>query len=686
MRATLENKSGQIRSPAETSGTIRPAQLPPCPRVTGRAAEFTALDDAFARHRKGALAPVIALTGQAGVGKTTLVKAWAHRVARHFESVFFADMRGYAADGARTDPHEVVDDVLRGMGTSPSEIPVSASRRAALLRTTLAGTRTLLVLDNVADPEHVSPLVPAERGCLVLATSRRRLVAPTARYGVHHLHLGPLSSDDGVDLLREVVGTDRVDSDIGAARRIVELCGGLPLGVRVAAERVASGRWPLAAIAEELAGPSRLEVLSVNAGDLLRSVFSWSLRGLDEEVTRLFELASLHPGEEFGLGAAAALANRDPQVTAAMLDVLSDVHLLEEVTAGRYRFHDLVRSYAEERARTGHGCQVAVRRVLDWYARVTTAACRALSRSHGSPVDSMAPAGLPAFDEGMAARWLEVELPNLAAVTRKAAAIGVGPVAFGVPAALTDVLYWRNAWSLWENPLRTSLLEAQRVGDLAAQGALLNSLGNARLKQELPTEAEDCFSRSLACWKLADDHFGQLWPLFGLGRVRQATGDHLGAEKWYSRAQALAAELEDRRAWAIASAYLGDAQRLRGEHEEAARNIDIAIDVLRRLGYPQSESCALTMRSDVCRDQGDERGRFDHLRRALAASEQAADFWGAAELHRKIGVAYLELGDRAQAVRAWESALRRFDELDDPRALMIRKELDSLDSLPNTTA
>lgn len=686
MKVIVGTTVGRTQAQPESSRVIRPAQLPPCPRVVGRDAAIAALDEAFAHHQRGAVR-VIAVSGQAGVGKTALVVTWAHRVARrrHFENVFFADMRGYAADTTPTSPDEVVVDMLRGLGTAQSDLPASASRRAALLRTTLTGTRTLLVLDNVAHADQMSALVPADRGCLVLMTSRRRLSSSSSSHVVQHLALDPLAQDDGVALLRDLVGQHRVEAEVEAARQIVELCGGLPLGVRVAGECVATTRLPLTELAAQLAGaPDPLEVLAPpSSGDVLRPVFSWSLRHMDSETVRLFGLLGLHPGAEFGVGPAAALAGRDPRATGRMLDALTDVHLLEEVALRRYRFHDLVHSYAEDRARVERGPaenEAAVHRVLDWYARAVVTASRVATpyRKHTStPVE--APLGLPDFAAPRAAvRWLEEGLPTFASVTRKAAAMGAGAVAFTISTALTDLLYWRNCWSLWDEPLQASLAEARRVGDVAAQGALLTNIGNGHLKQERFSEAEQCFEQALECRRQVEDRAGQVWALFGLGRTRQAADDHRTAEQHYRLARGLAEESEDRWAWAIATSYLGDVRRALGEHTAAAEHMDTAIEVLHELGARQSESCALNTRSDLCRDLGDEHGRLEHLHRAVAASEQAADFWGCADLHRKLGATYLDLGEREKAVAAWEDALRRFDALDDPRALMIRKELDAL--------
>ena len=57
-------------------------------------------------------------------------------------------------------------------------------------------------------------------------------------------------------------------------------------------------------------------------------------------------------GSSVSLAAAAALLGEDEDAVADALDVLVDAHLLELRAPDRYRFHDLLRVYAAERART----------------------------------------------------------------------------------------------------------------------------------------------------------------------------------------------------------------------------------------------------------------------------------------------------------------------------------------------
>ncbi|OLS98476.1 hypothetical protein BJF90_09460 [Pseudonocardia sp. CNS-004] len=173
----------------------------------------------------------------AGVGKTALAVQAAHRVAaRYPDGQIYLDLHGYAQDERPLDPAEALDRVLRSLGVPDDRIPPDLDDRAALYRSRLAGRRTLIVLDNAAAEAHVVPLLPGTPGNLVLVTSRRLLAGLDQS---HSLTLDLLPRGDAVTLFTLAAGTAAGEPDAPLAE-LVELCGRLPLAVRVAAARLRS--------------------------------------------------------------------------------------------------------------------------------------------------------------------------------------------------------------------------------------------------------------------------------------------------------------------------------------------------------------------------------------------------------------------------------------------------------------
>ncbi len=233
-------------SPSSTAGSARRRRPPRGPRP-GRGAP--------GRHRR--------LHGLPGVGKTATAWHWAAGARERYPDgqlyVDFAALRGRSGG----DVSEAVAMCLRGLGVVDAYLPDSLQERAALFRTRTADWRLLVVLDDVGDPAQVRPLVPKGPGSAVLVTSTSGL-GELALDGARILALKPLDPDGALRLLAEH-GGERIAADRDAAERLVDLCGGLPVALRIVAGRLATDpTLTAAALAAELADEnSRLDALSL---------------------------------------------------------------------------------------------------------------------------------------------------------------------------------------------------------------------------------------------------------------------------------------------------------------------------------------------------------------------------------------------------------------------------------------
>ncbi|RSM86549.1 hypothetical protein DMH04_12910 [Kibdelosporangium aridum] len=356
--------------PAKTSRFV-PAQLPAdVVGFSGRRHQLAALDSLLAEVRGGNSAAMViaAIAGTAGVGKTALALHWAHKNKHHFpDGQLYVNLRGYDPDEP-VDPADALAAFLRALGVETHSIPRDVNERSALFRTVVADRRMLMVLDNARAANVVRPLLPGTSEAFVVITSRESLRGLAVREGARLIDLGVLSLAESRALMTTLIG-DRVTAAPEASDALVEQCGHLPLAIRLVADLAA--RKPevdLVELAAELADEQhRLRLL--DAGDdpyaSIGAVFSWSYNKLSGEGARLFRLLGLLPGNTLDVYAAAVLLNTSREKAAALLDELANAHLLDQDVNGRFRFHDLLRAYARQKA--GQEIQEPAQSLIDFY-------------------------------------------------------------------------------------------------------------------------------------------------------------------------------------------------------------------------------------------------------------------------------------------------------------------------------
>ncbi|MFH8493588.1 AfsR/SARP family transcriptional regulator [Streptomyces coeruleorubidus] len=352
----LRGVVGRSPSPAQP----QPAQLHPAPaHFTGRAAVRDSLRRTLTTpgaHSATPTSPATAvISGMPGVGKSALALHVAHELAERFpDGQLYLDLHGATPGMAPLTPGQALTALLRDLGADPCRIPELPDAASALLRSLLAPTRTLLVLDDAASAAQVRPLLPGGAGCAVIVTSRSPL---TALDGVARFPLGPLSDEESAALLVAASGrAGLAGSD--AARRLVELTGRLPLALRIVAARLAARQ---ALTPDVLAGQladteGRLRHLEYDDLSVRRSlaVAHDALAGSEREADRDAALVLRRIGAldlpTYGAPLLARLTGTGELRTEAALDRLVDVALLQEPAYGRYAPHDLVRDFARELA------------------------------------------------------------------------------------------------------------------------------------------------------------------------------------------------------------------------------------------------------------------------------------------------------------------------------------------------
>ncbi len=632
-------------------------QLPlEAPYFTGRESLVSQVEKLLTDHAEGV--PIVAVSGPPGAGKSALAIHVAHRIGTAFpDGRWYVHLAG-ASDRPR-DPEAVLGELLVTSGVPRSEVPDGFDARSALLRSRLAGRQVLVVLDDAAKAEQVRPLLPGTPQSAVLITSRSALGGLTALAGAHRLVIGQLEPEESTLLVDRLLG-DRTGDEAAA---LAELCGHLPLALRIAASNLAvrpGTEWER--YLTELRAGDRLAKLAV-AGDpdaAVRNAFDRSYHALDAGTARLFRLLGLIPGPDFTAAVTAALTEASYGETEQQLELLADASLVQRYRPGRFHFHDLLRLYASELA-AGDPDRVAARaRWFDAYVRQTMVMVQAFAptKLRLPPREAVeVPADL---DAAAAQEWLDAERSNLVAAVLDAEAHGELESTWRLADQLGSYFSDRGHRADWQAVIEAGLRAAERAGDAQAMGAMHRASGLSLKNVGRTAEARDALLEALQLYREAGDFRGEHSVTNLLGIAAAFLGDSTAALEWFRQTADAARRSSNQRGLVIATDNLaailhelgrvdealpmsneaqaqhdalGDGpgqhttrhvravihQNL-GELDEALALITAEIAAVRRTGRRQGEAMSTEALATIHRD----RGEFDLAERAASDALEMA--------------------------------------------------------------
>jgi tetratricopeptide (TPR) repeat protein len=543
----------------------------------------------------------------------------------------------------------------------------------------LHGQRALLLLDDAAGREHVEALIPPP-GCVLLVTSRERFHLP----GAAVVRVEPLSREEARRLLLSVAPRIGGQADV-----IADLCGRLPLALRLAAGALAERVDVDAADYTR-----RLSDIRERVG-LVEASFGMSYGLLTPAGQELWRKLAVFQGP-FDAEAAAYVWGVEAEPGRKLLSEMVRLSLLDwDAEASRYRLHDLVRLYAGERLLGAERRETYVRYVNyygallqeanDLYALGGFAMARGVSnfdahwdnirgaqawaREHAA-ADEEAARMCNAFPNAGAyvlnlrqhplerIRWLEDALVAARGLNLRQAE-GAHMANMGI--VYTSMGRPRRAIEL----LELSLTIDREFGDRKGEGHLLGSLANAYSALGEVGRAIDLYEQDLAILREFGDRHGQGTVLANLGHAYAAAGDAAKALAHYEEALAIFRESGDLHGEGSVLGSLGLFYSDRGDEAAAVRLHQEALTIARELGDAEGEQQAVGNLGQSLYRLGDHQGALDHHLRQLRLARERDDLRGEAHALAGMGSAYYSLGDHARSGECHERALALFREMGD---------------------
>ncbi|MFE6365640.1 AAA family ATPase [Streptomyces sp. NPDC057806] len=643
---------------------------------------------------------VVVLHGTPGSGRTALAVRAAHDLRDQFRGACVVDLRGDTAEEPPLSTRDALLHLLNRLGAPREQLlfrersspDQQVKRLSELYHQHLTGLPVTVVLDDASDPEQVRTLLPERSDSLVLVTARDALDLPgDLPAWVHHLRVEPLAAAGAEELLTAVAQDTTGPYDAESSDRIRELCGGLPLALRIAGSSLGPR------------SPRRLatDLAAYGPVDPVERVLWLRYTDQPEPARRLLRRLALAGRASLGAAAAAALLATDEPEATRRLTALSEAGLLDHVRGNRYRLHDLIRAFAHARLLDEEEPaerSAAQERLIVNYADLADSVLRLVDGNVSTRSDRFSPHGFTSLDEAL--HWLDDESSFITSALRHADGVNQAAV-LELLGALCDYCLLRGdlyrlgeiselAEAVDQGLLLRSVqwrtgIAARQVGELdrarttlasvvdlymeahhdAGAARALCSLGITLHHQGQLTEAAKKLREALDLQEPPQLATDRAWTMHALAAVQRDRAHLSEALDLLNRSLELHRAGESVHGEAWAHFQLGQLGLRMGDVPRAERELRTALDLYGRTRDARGEAWALTQLARARLVAGDPSPAVDGLRRAASRHRDNEDARGEAWSVYYLGQALEEAGNLDQAVRELERSRTMFSRMRD---------------------
>ncbi len=488
---------------------------------------------------------------------------------------------------------------------------------ATLMKEVFASRQALLIFDNAIDAT-IKQLCPGGSRCGVIITTRNRnLPSWLSLKRDRIIHLNPLPTEDSLQLLKKILGDEKVEKELEAAYDIIDLVGNLPLALKIVGAALEVRPRSLADYAGSLQEENnRLSRLAIDGDEDLKveASLNLSLELLEEKEKDFFACLTVCGEESFArLTAMAAGGCEDEWEAEDYLEKLYVLSLLNQTgTEGnRYGFHPLVRVYAKGLAEQRNLLSVAQERHAQFFVDLL----------ESKDVEDRGFVGEVAADLEdviLAAQWLHDRQIQTGESKEKSYQF-----ALKLQPLFEQYGYWQKAITLmskfqswaeeledWNAVVKYQMHEARyrsfaeefaraesiladaraklpKIEDLNTrkerEAKLLNVLAGVFEKQRKIEEAIETFRADIRIEEEIGDDRSVAIICNRLGKLLQLQGKLEEAQKAFERGVVIAKFLQDQSSLAIGLNYLGrlleQQKRVKQAEQTFVRGIAIAEDI-----------------------------------------------------------------------------------------------------------
>ncbi|WP_405973805.1 tetratricopeptide repeat protein [Streptomyces sp. NBC_00988] len=643
---------------------------------------------------------VVVLHGAPGSGRTTLAVRAAHDLRDQFRGACVVDLRGDSPGEPPLPTRDALLHLLNRLGAPREQLlfrersspDQQVKRLGELYHQHLTGLPVTIVLDDASDVAQVATLVPERSDSLVVVTARKPLDLPAELAAwVHQLPVESLDAAGAEELLGAAAQDGSEPYDAESTDHIRELCGGLPLALRIAGSSL--GPRSPGRLATDLGAYGPVEPVE-------RALW---LRYTDQSdpARALLRRLALAGRASLGAAAAAALLGADETEATRQLEALSRAGLIDHVRGTRYRLHDLVRAFAQARLLDEEEPSertAAQERLIVNYGELADSVLRLVDGNMSTRSDRFGPHGFTSLDEAL--RWLDDESSFITSTLRHAEGVDQGAV-LNLLGALCDYCLLRGdlyrlgeiselAQAVDQGLLVRSVqwrtgIAARQLGELdkarttltsvvdlymeahhdAGAARALCSLGITLHHQGNLTEAAAKLREALdlqAPPELATD---RAWTMHALAAVERDRGRLPEAMRLLTESLVLHRAGESVHGEAWAHFQLGQLGLRMGDIPRAESELTTALGLYGRTRDARGEAWALTQLARARLVAGDPSPAIDGLRQAAARHRDNEDARGEAWTVYYLGQALEETGNLDLAVRELERSRTMFSRMRD---------------------